>query len=46
MYDRLTPLVVSGAISAPVAGTFGFSQIGEAVAVAAKNRGKALFTPG
>jgi NADPH:quinone reductase-like Zn-dependent oxidoreductase len=46
MYDRLTPLVVSGAISAPVAGTFGFSQIGEAVAMASKNRGKALFTPG
>ena len=46
MYDRLTPLVASGAIKSPVAGTYSFAQIGEAVAVAAKNRGKALFTPG
>ena len=46
MYDRLAPLVASGAVSAPVAGTFSFAQIPEAVAVAAKNRGKALFTPG
>src|SRR5712672_2807544 len=42
MYDRLAPLVASGSISAPVAGTFSFAQIPEAVAVAAKNRGKAL----
>ena len=41
MYDRLTPLVVSGAISTPIAGTYGFADIAEAVAVAAKNRGKA-----
>jgi NADPH:quinone reductase-like Zn-dependent oxidoreductase len=46
MYDRLTPLVASGAISSPIAGTFGFGQIAEAVAVASKNRGKVLFTPG
>jgi NADPH:quinone reductase-like Zn-dependent oxidoreductase len=46
MYDRLTPLVASGAISSPVAGTYHFGQIAEAVAVASKNRGKALFTPG
>jgi NADPH:quinone reductase-like Zn-dependent oxidoreductase len=46
MYDRLVPLVASGAISAPVAGTYHFGQIAEAVAVASKNRGKALFTPG
>jgi NADPH:quinone reductase-like Zn-dependent oxidoreductase len=46
MYDRLTPLVASGAISSPVAGTYRFGQIAEAVAVAAKNRGKALFVPG
>jgi NADPH:quinone reductase-like Zn-dependent oxidoreductase len=45
MYERLAPLVASGAISAPVAGTYRFSQIPEAVAVAQKNRGKALFTP-
>jgi NADPH:quinone reductase-like Zn-dependent oxidoreductase len=46
MYDRLAPLVASGAISTPVAGTYRFSEIAEAVAVASKNRGKALFTPG
>jgi NADPH:quinone reductase-like Zn-dependent oxidoreductase len=46
MYDRLTPLIVSGAISAPIAGTYRFSQIAEAVAVASKNRGKALFKVG
>src|SRR5258708_1292421 len=44
MYDRLTPLVASGAISAPIAGTYSFAEIAEAVAVASKNRGKALFT--
>jgi NADPH:quinone reductase-like Zn-dependent oxidoreductase len=46
MYDRLTPLVASGAISSPIAGTYGFGQIAEAVAVASKSRGKVLFTPG
>ena len=46
MYDRLAPLVASGAISAPIAGTYRFAEIAEAVAVASKNRGKALFTVG
>src|SRR3984893_9723577 len=46
MYDRLAPLVASGAISTPVAGTYRFAEIAEAVAVAAKNRGKALLTAG
>jgi NADPH:quinone reductase-like Zn-dependent oxidoreductase len=46
MYDRLTPLVASGAISSPIAGTYRFSQIAEAVAVASNKRGKALFVPG
>jgi NADPH:quinone reductase-like Zn-dependent oxidoreductase len=46
MYDRLTPLVASGAISAPIAGTYSFAEIAEAVTVASKNRGKALFTIG
>src|SRR5216683_343486 len=46
MYDRLTPLVASGAISTPIAGTYRFSEIAEAVAVASKNRGKVLFTLG
>jgi NADPH:quinone reductase-like Zn-dependent oxidoreductase len=44
MYDRLTPLVASGAINAPIAGTYRFAEIAEAIAVASKNRGKALFT--
>jgi NADPH:quinone reductase-like Zn-dependent oxidoreductase len=46
MYERLAPLVGSGAISSPIAGTYRFAEIAEAVAVASKNRGKALFTPG
>ncbi len=46
MYDRLAPLVASGAISAPIAGTYSFAEIAEAVAVASRNRGKALFTVG
>jgi NADPH:quinone reductase-like Zn-dependent oxidoreductase len=46
MYERLTPLVASGAISSPIAGTYSFGQIAEAVAVASNNRGKVLFTPG
>jgi NADPH:quinone reductase-like Zn-dependent oxidoreductase len=46
MYDRLTPLVASGAIHAPIAGTYRFADLAEAVDVASKNRGKALFTVG
>jgi NADPH:quinone reductase-like Zn-dependent oxidoreductase len=46
MYDRLTPLVASGAISAPIAGIYRFADIAEAVAVASKNRGKVLLTAG
>jgi NADPH:quinone reductase-like Zn-dependent oxidoreductase len=46
MYDRLTPLVASGAISAPIAGTYRFADLAEAVAMASKKRGKALFTVG
>jgi NADPH:quinone reductase-like Zn-dependent oxidoreductase len=46
MYDRLTPLVASGAISAPIAGTYSFAEVAEAVAAASKNRGKVLFKVG
>jgi NADPH:quinone reductase-like Zn-dependent oxidoreductase len=46
MYDRLAPLVASGAISAPIAGIYRFADIAEAVAVASKNRGKVLLTVG
>jgi len=37
---------VSGAISSPVAGTYKFSELVEAVTMAAQKRGKALFVPG
>jgi NADPH:quinone reductase-like Zn-dependent oxidoreductase len=46
MYDRLTPLVASGAISTPIAGTYRFGETAEAVAVASKNRGKVLLRVG
>jgi NADPH:quinone reductase-like Zn-dependent oxidoreductase len=46
MYDYLAPLVASGAISAPIAGIYGFADIAEAVAAASKARGKVLFTAG
>jgi NADPH:quinone reductase-like Zn-dependent oxidoreductase len=46
MYDRLAPLVASGAISAPIAGTYRFADIAEAVAAASKIRGKVLLTAG
>ena len=45
MFDRLAPLVASGAISAPVAATYGFEQVTEAIAKASEARGKVLFTP-
>jgi len=47
MYDRLYAagrVRVRSARRSP--GTYRFSEIAEAVAVAAKNRGKALFTVG
>jgi NADPH:quinone reductase-like Zn-dependent oxidoreductase len=46
MYDYLAPLVASGAISAPIAGIYGFADIAEAIAAASKARGKVLFTVG
>jgi NADPH:quinone reductase-like Zn-dependent oxidoreductase len=45
MYDELTPLVASGALSFPVAGTFSFEQHLDAIAVAEKYSGKAILTP-
>ena len=45
MFDRLAPLVASGAISAPIAATYGFEQVTEAIAKAGEARGKVLFTP-
>lgn len=45
MYEHLAGMVASGAITAPVAGTYGFDQFGEAIAKAAKFSGKIIFKP-
>ena len=45
MFDRLAPLIASGAISAPIAATYGFEQVTEAITKAGEARGKVLFTP-
>ena len=44
MFDHLTPLIAAGTISAPVAATYRFDQVGEAIAKAAQSGGKVLFT--
>jgi hypothetical protein len=45
MFDLLAPLVAVSTIWAPVAATFGFDQVGEAIAKATQSGGKVLFTP-
>lgn len=45
MFERLAPLVAEGTISTPVAATYGFNQVGEALTQAAQSGGKVLFTP-
>ena len=45
MYDHLTPLVTSGALTAPVAATYGLEQFPDAIAQAASFKGKVIFTP-
>jgi NADPH:quinone reductase-like Zn-dependent oxidoreductase len=45
MFDRLAPLVAAGAVSTPVAATYRFDQVREAIAKAAQSGGKVLFTP-
>jgi hypothetical protein len=44
MFDRLPPLIASGTVSAPVAATYGFSQVSQAISKAAESSGKVLFT--
>jgi hypothetical protein len=39
------PLVAAGTISTPVAATYGFGQVGQAITKAAQSGGKVLFTP-
>jgi NADPH:quinone reductase-like Zn-dependent oxidoreductase len=43
MFDQLAPLIADSTISAPVAGTFRFDQVREAIAKAAESKGKVLF---
>jgi len=45
MFARLAPLIAAGTISAPVAATYGFDQVREAITKAAQSGGKVLFTP-
>ena len=45
MFDHLAPLIAAGTISAPVAATYRFDQVGEAIDKAAQSGGKVLFTP-
>ena len=45
MFDRLAPLVAAGTISTPVAATYGFDEVQEAITKAAQSGGKVLFTP-
>jgi len=44
MFDRLTPMIAAGTISTPVAATYGFDQVNEAITKAAQSSGKVLFT--
>ena len=46
MFDHLAPLIAAGTISAPVAATFRFDQVKEAISKAMESKGKVLFTPG
>jgi NADPH:quinone reductase-like Zn-dependent oxidoreductase len=45
MFDYLAPLIADGTISAPVAATFRFDQVREAISKATESKGKVLFTP-
>ncbi|MVT66559.1 zinc-binding dehydrogenase [Bradyrhizobium pachyrhizi] len=46
MYDHLVPMVASGAISAPVLGSYRLEDFSQAIAQAAAFKGKVIFTPG
>jgi NADPH:quinone reductase-like Zn-dependent oxidoreductase len=45
MFDHLAPLIAAGTISTPVAATYGFDQVREAITKAAQSSGKVLFRP-
>jgi NADPH:quinone reductase-like Zn-dependent oxidoreductase len=44
-FNHLAPLVAAGAISTPVAATYRFDQVSEAITKATQSGGKVLFTP-
>src|ERR1700737_1092486 len=44
-FYHLAPLVAAGAISTPVAATYRFDQVSEAITKATQSGGKVLFTP-
>jgi NADPH:quinone reductase-like Zn-dependent oxidoreductase len=45
IYGELAPLIASGAITAPIAGSYGLEQFPEALKAAGAARGKVLFKP-
>src|SRR2546427_9674216 len=45
MFGHLAPLIAAGTISTPVAATYGFDQVREAITKAAQSGGKVLLTP-
>ena len=45
MYEHLAPMIASGAITAPVAGTYSFAHYRQALANAAKFAGKVILQP-
>ena len=45
MFDRLRAVIAAGTISTPVAATYGFDQVSEAITKATQSGGKVLFTP-
>jgi hypothetical protein len=45
MFEHLAPLIAAGMISTPVAGTYSFDQVREAIAKSGQSGGKVLFTP-
>jgi trans-2-enoyl-CoA reductase len=45
MFDHLAPLIAAGTISSPIAATYGFDQMKEAITNAIQSGGKVLFIP-
>jgi NADPH:quinone reductase-like Zn-dependent oxidoreductase len=45
MFDHLAPLVAAGQISTPIAASYGFEQVAQALKKAAESGGKVLFAP-